>query len=80
MRRRLASPRLILCLLLFAAPTELHAQDEPRCFMWKISSPTTTVYLLGSVHMARQKLYPLDRAIEDAFAQSEHLVVELDTA
>src|SRR5437660_1575251 len=55
-------------------------QNEPaHCFLWKVSSKTTTVYLLGSMHVAKADLFPLPKEIEDAFAKSKTLVVELNT-
>jgi hypothetical protein len=45
---------------------------------WEISSGAGKAYLLGSVHAAREDLYPLDPAIERAFASSDTLVVEVD--
>lgn len=36
------------------------------------------IHLLGSVHVARRELYPLDPRIEQAFAASDALVLELD--
>jgi uncharacterized protein YbaP (TraB family) len=50
-----------------------------KAFIWKISSDTTHVYLLGSVHVASLDLYPLDQTIEDAFVSSDYLVVEVNT-
>ena len=50
-----------------------------KSFIWKISSDTTHVYLLGSVHVATQDLYPLDKTIEDAYASADYLVVEVNT-
>lgn len=47
-------------------------------FMWKISSPENHVYLLGSMHLAKEELYPLDPRIEAAFEQSDVLAVESD--
>ena len=34
--------------------------------------------MLGSIHLASQDLYPLDETIENAFAQSGTLVVEVN--
>lgn len=45
---------------------------------WEISSKVGKAYLLGSVHAARDNLYPLNPAIEQAFAESGALVVEVD--
>lgn len=46
--------------------------------MWKASSPHSTVYLLGSIHLASPDMYPLPRHIEEAFRRSSVLVVEVD--
>jgi len=45
-------------------------------FLWKVQSKTAIVYLLGSVHAAKKELYPLDKAITDAFAESDKVVFE----
>ena len=42
-----------------------------------MTSPTASVYLLGSIHVAKSTLYPLRPAIETAFAQSDTLVLEV---
>jgi len=46
--------------------------------MWEIESGKATVYLLGSIHLANDSLYPLDKRIEEAFDDSDALVVELN--
>jgi len=43
-----------------------------------VTSSTTTVYVLGSIHLAKPELYPLKQPIEDAYKKSDILVVELD--
>lgn len=45
---------------------------------WKVSSPTTEVYFLGSIHVATQDMYPLPPEIEAAYKQADVLVVEAD--
>src|SRR5688572_28345170 len=35
-----------------------------KAFLWRASSPTATVFLLGSIHVARKDLYPLAPPIE----------------
>jgi uncharacterized protein YbaP (TraB family) len=67
--------------LALLVPTPARAERLLRgekTFLWKVSSGTTTVYLLGSVHMAKQDLYPLAKSIEEAFDRSKILVVEAD--
>lgn len=51
---------------------------EDKSFLWEISSNVTTVYVLGTVHVADPNTYPLDKSIEDTFEQSDCLVVEVN--
>jgi len=52
------------------------AAQNPKTFMWKVQSKTTTVYVLGSAHLMKKEIYPLNRKIEDAFEKSSILAVE----
>lgn len=47
-------------------------------FLWRYSSATATVFLVGSVHMLKETLYPLPEPYESAFSQSDTLVMEVD--
>jgi uncharacterized protein len=49
-----------------------------KCMMWKMASKTATVFLLGSLHVTTPEMYPLPGAVEDAFAKSDRLVVEVN--
>jgi uncharacterized protein YbaP (TraB family) len=65
--------------VLSASPTTpTTAAVQSKSFIWEITSATTSVYLLGSVHIARPDIYPLDSVIEDAFASAKYLVVEVN--
>jgi len=56
------------------------AQPKPRRFlMWKATSPTTTVYLVGSIHMGDSSMYPLPGEVESAFAGAKALAVEVNS-
>lgn len=58
----------ILCSgLLFADP-----------LLWKASKGPRTIYLLGSIHLANQSLYPLPDKLLEAILQSDAVVLELD--
>ncbi len=67
---------------LFVASLVIFVRDAPsqsqKSFLWKIQSKTSTVHVLGSLHLAKKEIYPLHQKIEDAFAQSDSLVVEAD--
>jgi uncharacterized protein YbaP (TraB family) len=60
------------------APTS-PTETKTKAFIWKITSDTTYAYLLGSVHIANQEIYPLDSTIENAFESADNLVVEVNT-
>jgi uncharacterized protein len=72
---------LSLCLLLAvtvrAAPAQAPTDGQPL-FLWKVTSPTNTVYLFGSVHAGEKDFYPLPEEVERAFARCKALVLEVD--
>ncbi len=71
-------PVLIVLLAGLAQAGTGRPQEGGRLFLWKIVTPKATSYLLGSVHVARPDFYPLDRRVEEAFAQCSALAVEAD--
>jgi len=64
---------LLVCLL---ASDQLAFSQSQRSFLWRVQSKTNTVYVLGSIHFFKKEAYPLHQKIENAFDQSEVLVVE----
>lgn len=63
---------ILIVLLIFALSL------DAKSLLYKVSSPSSTVYILGSIHLAKPELYPLERAIEEAYNKCDVLVVELD--
>jgi uncharacterized protein len=54
-------------------------QPKPRRFlMWKATSPTATVHLVGSIHLGDSSMYPLPKEVESAFAAAKVLAVEIN--
>lgn len=54
-----------------------------RGLIWKLTNDKpgekpATAYILGSIHLAREDFYPLRIEIENAFKQSDVLIVEVD--
>ncbi|REK75564.1 TraB/GumN family protein [Paenibacillus paeoniae] len=49
-----------------------------RGFLWKIENKGNTVYLLGTMHLADENMYPLRPEIENAFNAADYLGVEVD--
>ena len=75
------TPKLLsVFFALIFAPFVLFVQDalcqSQKSFLWKIQSEVNTVYVLGSLHFAKREIYPLRQEIENAFDQSDFLVVE----
>lgn len=63
--------------ILLVAPTE-SAAEASQGFLWKTENEGKTLYLLGSIHVADNSLYPLRSEITEAFAQADVLAVEVD--
>jgi uncharacterized protein len=80
-RRHIRAVLLALLSFLGAAQAQqaAPAQPKPRRFlMWKAASPTTTVYLVGSIHLGDSSMYPLPKEVESAFAAAKVLAVEIN--
>ena len=68
----------VIALLLYCLGSGAAQAANDRGFFWRVSSPTTVVYLLGSIHFADSSFYPLRELVEKNFQQADVLVVELD--
>ncbi len=58
--------------------TEVKSDNLGDGLFWRVRTENATVYLLGSIHLASDDIYPFPLEIEDAFDESEYLVVEVD--
>ena len=69
----------IVSALLATLPFQARSADaDGRALLWEVTSPTTTVYLLGTIHVGSDRLYPLPAAIETAYARSAVIALEAD--
>ncbi len=66
----------ILILLSLSVIVQEAVSQSKKTFLWKVQSKTNIVYVLGSIHYLKKEMYPLDEKIENAFEQSDILVVE----
>jgi len=57
-------------------PLLLAAQGGSTPLIYEVRSPTSTVYLFGTVHVGARALYPLSPQVEEAFAHSRTLALE----
>lgn len=78
-RQIISTLSVILLLLItinaFSQQTKDHDKKHP---LWKISTKTNTIYLLGSVHVLKEDAYPLDTSIEKAYENSQRLFFEVN--
>ena len=77
-RRHVHAVLIVLLALLGVAQAQqaAPAQPKPRRFlMWKATSPSATVYMVGSIHVGDSSMYPLPKEVESAFAAAKVLAV-----
>jgi uncharacterized protein YbaP (TraB family) len=59
-------------------PQPAPPEEKGASFAWKITSDVSSVYLLGSIHVASPDIYPLDNVLETAYLEADNLAVEVD--
>ena len=72
---RLAAVAAVAC---GALASQFTQAAEDKLLFWQVDTPGATVFLLGSMHLARPDIYPLRKEIMQAYEGSDNLVVELD--
>ncbi len=65
----------VLGLLLVGAGAAV--AKEPL-FLWRVAGEHATLHLTGSIHVGKPEFFPLDPALEQAFADADALAVEVD--
>ena len=69
---------MTMALLLAVAPSASAADDRTPVPLWRVEGANNEIYLLGSVHLLRPDDHPLPGIIDQAYTDSEALVMELD--
>ena len=67
-----------LTLAVVVAVLSTGARAAGTNFLWKATRGSSTLYLVGSVHLLTKDYYPLDPALDAAFSDSDLLVEEVD--
>ena len=70
--------RILLVLTLAMSSASFAANGAHPLSMWKIEGLHNRVYLLGSIHLLREKDHPIPSAIYDAYDDADTLIMELD--
>ncbi len=60
-----------------AQEPETTTAKKKNC-LWRVQSKTSTLYILGSVHLLKKESYPLDPVMDNAFNNVQKLVLEVD--
>lgn len=71
---------LLRCFVLLFASVGFCAPAAAAAPIWKISKGQQAFYLAGSIHILRQKDWPLPEAFDTIYAQTDILVLETDLA
>jgi uncharacterized protein YbaP (TraB family) len=72
--------RCLLGLALVACAAGAEPPAGGKIFLWEVKSATNSLYVFGSVHVAKPDFYPLPRPVEEAYRQADQLVVEADVS
>lgn len=67
--------KLIFVLFFFAQSVS----PTPKGFFWEVTTQKGKLYLLGSIHLGKEGILPLDTNWENAFKSCSNLVVEVNT-
>jgi hypothetical protein len=70
--------RCLLGLTFVACAAGAQPAGGGKLFLWEVKSATNSVTIFGSIHAARPDMYPLPRAVEEAYHRADQLVVEAD--
>jgi len=71
----LLRPWLALAAIVLSLPC---AGQGSMPLLYEVKSPTTTLYLFGTIHVGTRDLYPLGAQVEQAFAEAGVLALEAD--
>ncbi len=68
----------LIIIIILAIASGLFAEDVKYAPFWELKTDNTTIYMLGSIHVADESFYPLPKYITEAFDESSTLYVEAD--
>lgn len=75
--KRLSTQKLLACLALVVSVALAAAKPPVQGLIWRATSKTATLYLVGSIHFGTSEMYPLPPIYQVAFDQASVLVEEI---
>lgn len=79
-RRRLIVFLSLLAAVVAGLPAACAQNEAGQALLWEARSPTTTIYLLGTIHVGSRGLYPLPASVENAYRRARVVALEADPA
>ena len=73
-------PILLLTLLGISPSTTFGASGEGRAIIWEIKGTKHSVFIAGSVHLLREKDFPIPPNYNEIYEKADELIFEIDTA
>ena len=67
---------VVFTVLLFVISCSQKDQSHKKLFFWEIEYSGNRSYILGSIHYLKKDVYPLRDIIENAYTESDTLVLE----
>lgn len=69
---------LFIVLTIMGCSEVMETEENAQGIFYQVLGGENTVYLLGSIHVGEEEMYPLHPSIEEAFESSDILVMEID--
>ncbi len=69
---------LLITAVMISSCSFFGGDNGGKHMMWEVRTPESTVFLVGSIHMADSSLYPLDNIYYEKLDSSEIFVTEID--
>ncbi|NBG87897.1 TraB/GumN family protein [Isachenkonia alkalipeptolytica] len=76
--RKLRFALLVLGVFISVLGCSEETVENGRGLFYEVTGGENPVYLMGSIHIGEEEMYPLHNSIEEAFESSDVLVMEID--
>ncbi|MFN3196090.1 MAG: TraB/GumN family protein [Chlorobiota bacterium] len=70
--------QFLIIAVIYAIASSCASINSGDTFLWRVDSENTHIYLLGSIHVGKSSMYPLDYRIMTAYDDSRSVAFEVD--
>jgi uncharacterized protein len=75
---KMARTLIYLVIVVLTGFSAIAQNESGKQFLWEVNQDSATVYLVGSIHMLDESIYPLPSPYTDAFNSSDQLILEMN--